>query len=131
MWIRLLHLLIELWTTEGLSTIASGVGKPLYPDAITRACTRLNFTRVCVMLDISSKLPKHIIIMTPDEDGGESLCKVNVEYEWLPPKCNVCMSLRHSSKECSLIKGPKPMKPPVAVHVPKVSASNDKEASPT
>ncbi|KAL2245927.1 UNVERIFIED_CONTAM: hypothetical protein Sindi_2860900 [Sesamum indicum] len=53
------------------STVASGIGRPLYPDAITRACTRLDFARVCVMLDVSSKLPKHIIIMMPNEKGGE------------------------------------------------------------
>ncbi|KAL2223555.1 UNVERIFIED_CONTAM: hypothetical protein Sindi_3101100 [Sesamum indicum] len=46
-WIRLRHLPVELWTVEGLSTVASGIGRPLYPDAITRACTRLDFARVC------------------------------------------------------------------------------------
>ncbi|KAL2240265.1 UNVERIFIED_CONTAM: hypothetical protein Sindi_0667700, partial [Sesamum indicum] len=50
-WIKLRHLLVELWTEEGLSTVASGIGKSLYPDAITRACMRLDFARVCVMLD--------------------------------------------------------------------------------
>ncbi|KAL0310291.1 UNVERIFIED_CONTAM: hypothetical protein Scaly_2942500 [Sesamum calycinum] len=55
-WIKLRHLPVELWTTEGLSTVASGIGRPLYPDAITRACTRLDFARVCVMLNVSSKL---------------------------------------------------------------------------
>ncbi|KAL0291137.1 UNVERIFIED_CONTAM: hypothetical protein Sradi_7033400 [Sesamum radiatum] len=97
-WIKLRHLPVELWTTEGLSTVASGIGKPLYPDAITRACTRLDFARVCIMLDISSKLPKHIVIMVPHDDGGETACKVDVEYEWLPPKCTACMSLGHSTK---------------------------------
>ncbi|KAL0290606.1 UNVERIFIED_CONTAM: hypothetical protein Sradi_7046500 [Sesamum radiatum] len=66
-WIKLRHLPVELWTSEGLSVVASGVGKPLYPDAITRACTRLDFARVCVMLDISAKLLKHIVIMVPKE----------------------------------------------------------------
>ncbi|KAK4380931.1 hypothetical protein Sango_3017500 [Sesamum angolense] len=56
-WIKLRHLPVEMWTNEGLSTVASGIGKPLYPDAITRACTRLDFARVCVMLDISSNYP--------------------------------------------------------------------------
>ncbi|KAL0455429.1 UNVERIFIED_CONTAM: hypothetical protein Slati_0882100 [Sesamum latifolium] len=99
-WIKLRHLPVELWTTEGLSTVASGIGKPLYPDAITRACTRLDFARVCIMLDIHSKLPKHIVIMVPREDGGETPCKVDVEYEWLPPKCTACMTLGHSAKGC-------------------------------
>ncbi|KAL2235460.1 UNVERIFIED_CONTAM: hypothetical protein Sindi_1278200 [Sesamum indicum] len=46
-WIKLRHLPLEFWTTEGLSTVASGVGKPLYPNAVTwvhetglRSCMR-------------------------------------------------------------------------------------------
>ncbi|KAK4383941.1 hypothetical protein Sango_3106200 [Sesamum angolense] len=79
-WIKLRHLPVELWTTEGLSTVASGIGRPLYPDTITRACTRLDFARVCIMLNVSSKLPKHVVIMMPNELGGESACK----YEGMP-----------------------------------------------
>ncbi|KAL2237663.1 UNVERIFIED_CONTAM: hypothetical protein Sindi_0958000 [Sesamum indicum] len=118
-WIKLRHLPVELWTDEGLTTVASGIGKPLYLDAITRACTRLDFARVCVMLDVSSTLPKHIIIMTPDEEGGETPCKIDVEYEWIPPKCTSCMTLGHSAKNCVLNKPSKPIKPPVAVYIPK------------
>ncbi|KAL0453789.1 UNVERIFIED_CONTAM: hypothetical protein Slati_1357000 [Sesamum latifolium] len=62
-WIKLRHLPVELWTTDGLSEVASKIGRPLYPDAIMMACTRLNFPHVCVMLDISLKLPKHLVIM--------------------------------------------------------------------
>ncbi|KAL2224373.1 UNVERIFIED_CONTAM: hypothetical protein Sindi_2957100 [Sesamum indicum] len=120
-WIKMRHLPLEFWTTEGLSTVASGVGKPLYPDAITRACTRLDFARVCVMIDVTQKLEKHIIIMTPDEDGGETPCKVDIEYEWLPPKCTGCMTLGHSVKECSLTNPQKQTKPPVKVYVPKAN----------
>ncbi|KAL0294301.1 UNVERIFIED_CONTAM: hypothetical protein Sangu_3221400 [Sesamum angustifolium] len=115
-WIKLRHLPVELWTLDGLSTVASGIGKPLYPDAITRACTRLDFARVCVMLDISSKLPRHVIIMVPLENGGESACKVHVEYEWLPPKCNTCHSLGHATLACG---SNKPTKPAVSVYVQK------------
>ncbi|KAL2247987.1 UNVERIFIED_CONTAM: hypothetical protein Sindi_2651000 [Sesamum indicum] len=57
--------------------------------------------------------------MTPDEDGGESPCKVDVEYEWIPPKCKSCMTLGHSAKEC-VINKPKPVKPPIAVYITKV-----------
>ncbi|KAL2246371.1 UNVERIFIED_CONTAM: hypothetical protein Sindi_2905300, partial [Sesamum indicum] len=120
-WIKLRHLPMELWTEEGLRTVASGVGKPLYTDAITRAYTRLDFARVCVMLDVTSNLPKHISIMTPHEDGGESPYKVDVEYEWLPPKCTSCMTLGYSAKECALNKT-KQAKSPIAIYVPKVGA---------
>ncbi|KAK4381076.1 putative ribonuclease H protein [Sesamum angolense] len=115
-WIKLRHLPVELWTTEGLSTMASGIGRPLYPDSITRACTRLDFARVCIMLNVSSKLPKHVVIMMPNELGGESACKVDIEYEWLPPKCTGCASLGHSTKECPLSKQTKPA---VAIYVRK------------
>ncbi|KAL2248023.1 UNVERIFIED_CONTAM: hypothetical protein Sindi_2654600 [Sesamum indicum] len=112
---------MEYWTTDGLSTVASGVGKPLYPDAITRACTRLDFARVCVMIDVAHKLTKHIIVMMPDESEGETTCKVDVEYEWLPPKCTNCMNLGHMTKDCPLNKTHKPSKPPVAVYVAKIN----------
>ncbi|KAL0453593.1 UNVERIFIED_CONTAM: hypothetical protein Slati_1337400 [Sesamum latifolium] len=77
-WIKFRHLLVEFWTTAGLSMVASGIGRPLYPHAITKACTRLDFARVCVMLDISSKLLKHLIIMIPREDGGNH----HVGWRW-------------------------------------------------
>ncbi|KAL2230766.1 UNVERIFIED_CONTAM: hypothetical protein Sindi_1671000 [Sesamum indicum] len=128
-WIKLRHLPMEYWTTEGLSTVASGVGKPLYPDAITRACTRLDFARVCVMLDVTQTLRKHIIIMTPNEDGGETPCKIDVEYEWLPPKCTSCMTIGHMTKDCELNKPLKPTKPPVAVYIPKVNVSQPPPAT--
>ncbi|KAL0307681.1 UNVERIFIED_CONTAM: hypothetical protein Scaly_2975200 [Sesamum calycinum] len=115
-WIKLGHLPVELWTTDGLSTVASGIGRLLYPDAITRACTRLDFDRVCVMLNVNSKLLKHIVIMMPNEHGGELACKVDVEYEWLPPKCTSCTSFGHATKDYPLTK---PVKPAVSVYVKK------------
>ncbi|KAL2228506.1 UNVERIFIED_CONTAM: hypothetical protein Sindi_1830300 [Sesamum indicum] len=93
------------------------------PDAITRACTRLDFARVCVMIDVTHELKKHIIIMTPDEEGGETPRKVDIEYEWLPPKCTGCITLGHTTKDCSLNKTQKQLKPPVTIYVPKVNVT--------
>ncbi|KAL2225109.1 UNVERIFIED_CONTAM: hypothetical protein Sindi_3044700 [Sesamum indicum] len=61
--------------------------------------------------------------MAPDEEGGETPCKVDIEYEWLPPKCTACMSLGHSNKDCALNKTRKPTKPTVNVYVPKVNVA--------
>ncbi|XP_011101519.1 uncharacterized protein LOC105179578 [Sesamum indicum] len=104
---------------DGRIEYCSGLGRPLYPDAITRACTRLDFARVCVMIDVNQTLTNHIIIMTPDEEGGETPCKIDIEYEWLPPKCTGCLTLGHSVKDCSMKKTQKHTKPPVKVYVPK------------
>ncbi|KAL2246373.1 UNVERIFIED_CONTAM: hypothetical protein Sindi_2905500 [Sesamum indicum] len=59
--------------------------------------------------------------MTPDEEGAEVPCKIDVEYEWLPPRCTSCTTMGHSTKECTINK-PKSIKPPVNVYVPKVGA---------
>ncbi|KAK4384656.1 hypothetical protein Sango_3039100 [Sesamum angolense] len=61
-WILLRHLPMEYWTEEGLSTVASGIGTPLYMDGITKNCSRLDYARVCVMLVFSSALPKHLVL---------------------------------------------------------------------
>ncbi|KAL2225402.1 UNVERIFIED_CONTAM: hypothetical protein Sindi_2965300 [Sesamum indicum] len=114
-WIKLRHLSDGILDDRRIEYLASGVGKPLYPDAITRACTRLDFVRVWVMIDATQKLQKHIIVMAPDEEGGETPCKVDVEYEWLPPKCTTCMSLGHSDKDCALNKTRKPTKPTMSI----------------
>ncbi|KAL0293690.1 UNVERIFIED_CONTAM: hypothetical protein Scaly_3136500 [Sesamum calycinum] len=97
------------------------LGQPI----VLKSGTGLDFARVCVMLHISSKLPKHVVIMMPNELGGESACKVDVEYEWLPPKCTGCSSLGHSVKECPLSK---PMKPAVSLYVRK--SMPPKQAAP-
>ncbi|KAL0294711.1 UNVERIFIED_CONTAM: hypothetical protein Scaly_2572900 [Sesamum calycinum] len=116
--IKLRHLQVEFWADEVLSTVVSGIGKPLYQDTITKACTRLDFARVCIMLNISSKLLKHVIIMVPNETGNGVSCKVDVEYEWVPPKCAKCMCLGHLTVSCQPQKTP--LKPLVAVYVQKI-----------
>ncbi|KAL0285369.1 UNVERIFIED_CONTAM: hypothetical protein Sangu_2782200 [Sesamum angustifolium] len=116
--IKLRYLPVEFWVDEGLSTVVSGIGKPLYQDTITKVCTRLDFAHVCIMLKISSKLLKHVIIMVPNENGNEVSCKVDVEYEWVPPKCAKFMCLGHLTVSCQPQKTP--LKPLVAVYVQKI-----------
>ncbi|KAL0288902.1 UNVERIFIED_CONTAM: hypothetical protein Sradi_7086700 [Sesamum radiatum] len=95
-WIRLRHLPMEYWTEEGLSTVASGIGTPLYTDGITKNCSRLDYARVCVLLDFSSALPKHLVVISPTlRNGKEDPKRVDVEYEWLPQRCSHCCSLGH------------------------------------
>ncbi|KAL0431459.1 UNVERIFIED_CONTAM: hypothetical protein Sradi_0771900 [Sesamum radiatum] len=116
-WIRLRHLPTKYWTDDGLSMVASGVGKPLYQDAITRQCGRLDYARVCILLQYDSTLPKHVVIKVPPALGGEvHLIKVDIEYEWIPPKCKTCKTLGHSPDLCPSKKDPKKW---LHVYVPK------------
>ncbi|KAL0294383.1 UNVERIFIED_CONTAM: hypothetical protein Sangu_3220100 [Sesamum angustifolium] len=92
---------MEYWTTEGLSVVASGVGKPLYSDTVTKQCSRLDYARVCVMLDYNSTLPKHLVIISPiPRDGKEVPVRVDIDYEWLPQRCKECQSLGHNANSC-------------------------------
>ncbi|KAL0411490.1 UNVERIFIED_CONTAM: hypothetical protein Slati_3738700 [Sesamum latifolium] len=100
-WIRIRHLPMEYWTEDGLSAVASGIGTPLYMDKITKTCSRLDFARVCVMLDYQSKLLKHLIVLNPIlREGKEMPMKVDIEYEWLPLCCKQCCSLGHNAIAC-------------------------------
>ncbi|KAL0295049.1 UNVERIFIED_CONTAM: hypothetical protein Sradi_6854700 [Sesamum radiatum] len=100
-WIRIRHLPMEYWTEDGLSAVASGVGVPLYADKITKLCLRLDYARVCVMLDYHSTLPKHLVILSPNlREGHEVPLKVDIEYEWLPQRCTLCCSLGHKVANC-------------------------------
>ncbi|KAL0293601.1 UNVERIFIED_CONTAM: hypothetical protein Sradi_6928500 [Sesamum radiatum] len=94
-WIRLKHLPMEYWTEEGLSTVASGIGTPLYSDGITKDCSRLDYARD----------PK----------------RVDVEYEWLPQKCTNCCSLGHMENGCPANSMRKATAPPIKVFVKKRS----------
>ncbi|KAL0295336.1 UNVERIFIED_CONTAM: hypothetical protein Scaly_3105700 [Sesamum calycinum] len=118
-WIRLRHLPMEYWTDEGLSTVASGVGTPLYTDGITKDCSRLDFARVCVMLDFNSALPKHLVVISPVlRNGKEDPKRIDVEYEWLPQRCKSCCSLGHVSATCPAnVK--KNVAPPLTIFVQK------------
>ncbi|KAL0386423.1 UNVERIFIED_CONTAM: hypothetical protein Slati_4603500 [Sesamum latifolium] len=118
-WIRIRHLPMEYWTEDGISAVTSGIGTPLYTDKITKNCLRMDFARVCVMLDYHSKLPKHLVVLRPITYGGnESPIKVDIEYKWLSLRCKQCCSLGHNVAHCPDTKVKK-QAAPVAVYVQK------------
>ncbi|KAL0286507.1 UNVERIFIED_CONTAM: hypothetical protein Sradi_7146000 [Sesamum radiatum] len=104
-WIRLRHLPMEYWTDEGLSTVASGIGTPLYTDGITKDCSRLDFARFL-------------------RNGKEDPKRIDVEYEWLPQRCKNCCSLGHVSATCpaNMIKT---VVPPIKIFVKKQTPQLD------
>lgn len=77
---------MELFTTEGIIHIASGMGVPLFMDKTTEWISRLSFARVCVEIDQHAQLPSIIPVMI--EDFGN--LEVKVEYAWRPRVCSLC-----------------------------------------
>ncbi|KAI9196587.1 hypothetical protein LWI28_025225 [Acer negundo] len=55
-WVKLFNTPHEYWNEEGLSHIASAVGKPLYADSLTKSMKRISFARVCIEIDASCDL---------------------------------------------------------------------------
>ncbi|KAL0455411.1 UNVERIFIED_CONTAM: hypothetical protein Slati_0880300 [Sesamum latifolium] len=118
-WIHIHHLPMEYLTEDGLSAVASGIGTPLYTDKITKNCLRMDFARVCVMLDYQSKLPKHLVVISSIlREGKELPIKVDIQYEWLSLRCKQCCSLGHNTSACPDTRLKK-QAAPVAVFVQK------------
>ncbi|XP_077232003.1 uncharacterized protein LOC143865668 [Tasmannia lanceolata] len=94
-WIKFPGLPLEFWNQNGISKIASLIGTPLYMDSLTAECTRLNFARLCVEIQIGAKLPDSVIIETPEGTQSQE-----VLYEWKPSACPQCLTFSHSAKAC-------------------------------
>lgn len=121
-WVKFQNIPTECWTTEGLSTVASAVGRPLYPDAFTSSMERIDYARVCVIIDINSNFKDHVYMLLPSRDGEyNGSCKVHIEYEWRPRICSVCKNFGHKDGECPLAKKVIQRPKPVQIFVPKVN----------
>nr|GEV19388.1 hypothetical protein [Tanacetum cinerariifolium] len=94
---------------DGLSVIATQIGKPLMLDAFTssmcvEALGHINFARALIEISSDTDLKKEMIMAIPDEDGIKYTKEViNVEYEWQPPRCADCKILDHSPDRCPKI----------------------------
>ena len=99
-WAKFYNIPIELWTEEGLSHIASAVGKPLYADSATEACSRIQFARICVEVEAHKPLVDQFEVEALQEDGSSSVIQVSVGYQWRPPLCEACQVFGHSTASC-------------------------------
>ena len=105
-WVKFFNIPHEYWTEEGLSYIASAVGKPLYADSLTESMKRISYARICVEIDATSKLVDSFDLLMGDCDelnNGESV-EILVEYQWRPKICPECKSFGHSTATCPNLK---------------------------
>ncbi|KAK8598272.1 hypothetical protein V6N13_095655 [Hibiscus sabdariffa] len=96
-WIQLYNVPLELYYKLGLSYIANAVGVPLYMDYVTASRTRLEFTKVCVELEVDASTPKHINVLLRDGSTAD----IRVWIPWMPSRCSNCKLFGHSDKGCS------------------------------
>ena len=66
-WVKLLNIPLEAWSTKGISAVASGIGKPLIMDQTTaKMCNegigRLGYARVLVEISAEKEFKDKIEI---------------------------------------------------------------------
>ncbi|XP_020692822.2 uncharacterized protein LOC110107027, partial [Dendrobium catenatum] len=94
-WFKIIDLPLPCWTPEGISRIASKIGKPLVVDELTAEKTRLTYARVCVQVAKDYSYPETI----PISILGEPFT-LKIQYEWKPIPCQHCGSIVHSPDFC-------------------------------
>nr|GEY62002.1 hypothetical protein [Tanacetum cinerariifolium]GEY82923.1 hypothetical protein [Tanacetum cinerariifolium] len=75
LWVKMYNIPLEAWTSKGISTLASGLGKPLIMDDMTaKMCQfgkgRIGYARVLVEVDAGKKFKDFIKIEYRDANGN-------------------------------------------------------------
>ncbi|KAF5176006.1 hypothetical protein FRX31_034407 [Thalictrum thalictroides] len=81
---------------NGQPVVASAVGNPLYPDRLTETMERTTYARLCLEIDYECTYPKEVLVLL---DQWKTT-KVQVEYNWKPPRCSKCKTFGHSDAIC-------------------------------
>ncbi|GJS84291.1 retrovirus-related pol polyprotein from transposon TNT 1-94 [Tanacetum coccineum] len=122
-WVKLYNVPVLAYSEDGLSLIATQIGKPIMLDAFTSSmCVeswgRISFARALIEISAHSVLKKEVTMAIPDEEGdGHTKEVIRVVYEWKPPHCVDCQSFGHDTNLC-----PKH----VCEEIPKTSATDAK-----
>ncbi|GKE38390.1 zinc knuckle CX2CX4HX4C containing protein, partial [Tanacetum coccineum] len=124
------HWLI-LFEEDGISLIATFIGKPIMLDSYTSSmCNdswgRSSFARCLIKVNSEADLVDVVTIGIPSlTRDGFTKETIRVEYEWRPPRCDICKIFGHVHDYC-----PKNvMSPPIVttsnVVTPTIEKTND------
>nr|GEU57125.1 hypothetical protein [Tanacetum cinerariifolium] len=105
-WVKMYNVPVLAYSEDGLSLIATQIGKLIMLDAFTSSmCVeswgRICFARALIEVSASSALKKEIIMAVPEDEGDGYVKEViRIKYEWKLPHCVDCQSFGHDSKLC-------------------------------
>lgn len=100
-WVKFFGIPLSYWSAEGLSYLASGIGRPLFADKLTEKMDPMTFARVCIEIDVNSVLHDRLMVTVYDEEAGcEKALEVKVEYQSKPISCSSCKVFGHSLLKC-------------------------------
>ncbi|GJV60944.1 reverse transcriptase domain-containing protein [Tanacetum coccineum] len=114
-WVKLHRVPVIEYSEDGLSLIATQVGKPIMLDAFTSSMCAESWGCIsfaCALIEVSSgfDLKSEVVMAIPNEEGnGHTQEVIIVEYEWKPPHCADCKTFGHSLDTCpKSVREPKP-----------------------
>ncbi|GJY94750.1 sodium/hydrogen exchanger 6 [Tanacetum coccineum] len=120
-WVKLRDVPLQVFKDDGISLIASYLGKPIMLDSYTSLMCkdswgRSSFARCLIEINSATDFKESITIGIPDLEGpGFTKETIRVEYEWQPPRCHTCNIFGHTEESC----------PKMVVVTPIVNDNND------
>nr|GEU85579.1 hypothetical protein [Tanacetum cinerariifolium] len=105
-WVKIHKVPMVAYSEDGLSIIATQIGKPIMLDAFTSAmCAepwgRLGFARALVEVTAEKELKSQVTMAVPMVNAeGHSMAKMDVIYEWKPSRCDECLVFGHTNEQC-------------------------------
>lgn len=93
LWVDLKGVPGHLFSQKGLTFFGDTIGRTAKIHPNTVRCTRLDVARLLVVLNLEKPLPERISIRGTD-------LSIQVNYPWLPPRCQSCHQWGHTEKDC-------------------------------
>lgn len=95
-WAVLKNVPPQLYSLDGISVVASGIGDPLHTEKSRLDPYHFGDTKVKVEIDLSKPPPE--VVEVRDTQGNS--VRINIEYPNLPPKCINCGKFGHLMNRC-------------------------------
>ncbi|XP_023637692.1 uncharacterized protein LOC111830242 [Capsella rubella] len=95
-WAILRNVPPQLYSLEGISVIASGIGKSFHTEKSWLDPVNIGTTKVKVVINLNSPLPAAVVV----RDVQGNTARVPVEYPRPPPKCLNCGKYGHLLSRC-------------------------------
>lgn len=104
-WVILKNFPPQLYSLDGISVVASGIGEPLHTEKSRLDPYHFGDTKVKVEINLEVTPPEIVEV----RDSGGNFVRINVEYPRLPPKCLNYGRFGHLINRCNrpLQKGEK------------------------
>ncbi|KAL4588250.1 hypothetical protein LXL04_001133 [Taraxacum kok-saghyz] len=116
-WVKIHDIPLEAWSVEGIGRIASRIGIPLDMDTYTEEmCVdgkgRCAYARVLIEISANKPWEEYIEVQTWELESKTGVNhSLQLEYSWVPTRCDKCKVYDHSKSTCPLQAVEKPTIP--------------------